>query len=168
MKRLYFVRHGQSELNLQHIYAGQIDTPLTDKGREQAKLAGAKAKDIQIDMIISSPLIRALETAQIIASASGYPADDIFTNPVFMERSYGSLGGKSWDEVDEDETQFPDMESWQALLTRARSGLDLLEDFDADTILLVGHGSFADALRTTINPDGAYSELPNAEIVQLI
>src|SRR5882762_6928889 len=98
MKYLYFCRHGQSQLNLERIYAGQTDTPLTDLGREQAKLAGDRADGIQPDLIVSSPLVRALETAQIIAGEIGYPLGKIATNDIFKERSLGSLEGKSWDE----------------------------------------------------------------------
>lgn len=95
MKRLYFIRHGQSVLNLEETYAGQLDTPLTDYGREQAKIAGMETALIGIDIIISSPLSRAYETAQIVAREIGYPEHDIITYDLLKERSLGSLQGKS-------------------------------------------------------------------------
>lgn len=168
MKQLFFVRHGESELNRQRIYAGQTDTPLTDRGREQARLAGSRSKNVPIDLIVSSPLSRALETAQIIAEAIGYPTERIITNPLFVERSLGSLEGHSWDEAGEDEARFPDIETSDQLLTRSRAGLEYLRGRDEAVILLVGHGSFSRALRTAIDPSRDYDEPENAEIVRLI
>lgn len=168
MQHLYFVRHGESELNLKRTYAGQTDTPLTDRGREQARAAGGQAKTVKFDLIISSPLVRALETAQIIAHEIGYPPEAIITNPQFIERSLGSLEGHSWDEVGEDETLFPDIETKEQLLVRARAGLEYLHTRSEDTILLVGHGSFSRSLRTAIDPSQNYDEPSNAEIVRLI
>ncbi len=168
MKRLFFVRHGESELNLRRTYAGQTDTPLTDHGRAQAKAAGDQAKAIKIDVFVSSPLSRALETAQIIARETGYPEVRILTDPQFMERSLGSLEGHSWDEVAEDETLFPDIETEEQLQVRASAALEYLRSLDEDNVLLVGHGSFSRALRKAIDPSKTYDEPPNAEIVQLI
>lgn len=168
MQHLYFVRHGESELNLRRIYAGQTDTPLTDRGRAQAKAAGDQAKTIKIDVIVSSSLNRAHETAQIIAKEIGYPVERILSNPQFIERSLGSLEGHSWDEVGEDESLFPDIETEEQLLIRARAGLEFLRTLEEDNILLVGHGSFSRALRTAIDPSKTYDEPPNAEIVKLI
>jgi probable phosphoglycerate mutase len=57
MKNIYFVRHGQSIMNVSGHYAGVTDTPLTDEGRNQAKVAGKnlKSEQIPIDIIVSSP-----------------------------------------------------------------------------------------------------------------
>ncbi|HUB93770.1 MAG TPA: histidine phosphatase family protein [Verrucomicrobiae bacterium] len=170
MKRLYFVRHGESVLNQHRLYAGQINTPLTEQGRQQAHMAGYKTT-ITFDLIVSSPLIRAWETAQIIAREIGYPPERILTNSLFMERSLGSLEGRPWDEASEDEALFPDIESEAALLTRAAAGLAYLRTLEADTILLASHGSLAKALRASLDSRDTirdYTEPPNAQIVQLI
>jgi broad specificity phosphatase PhoE len=71
---IYFIRHGESEANLRHVFAGQKDnSALTDKGREQARLEGEKIKslNLSISKIISSPLIRAHDTAKIVAGIIG-------------------------------------------------------------------------------------------------
>jgi len=170
MKRLYFVRHGESVLNRERVHAGQQDTPLTDLGREQARLAGDTARAIKFDIMVSSPLIRALETAQLIAEVTGYPLDRILTNPLFMERSFGSFEGHSWDETP-DEGRYPDIETETALLARARAGLEFLRELEAEDVLLVAHGSLGRALFAAVDQDRTYSdfdELPNAEIVQLV
>ena len=75
MKKVLYVRHGQSETNLRGVFAGgNDDTRLTDLGREQAKNAGKELKGIKIDRIICSPLSRTYETAQIIAKELGFNA----------------------------------------------------------------------------------------------
>lgn len=168
MKHLYFVRHGESELNVRRIFAGQTDTPLTTRGRKQAEAAGEQAKNIRIDQIVASPLSRALETAQIIAAGIGYPRDKIVVNDVFKERSLGTLEGKSWDDYAEQADSTNGAETEAALLARARESLELLKSMPAENVLLVGHGSFSRALRTAIDPGRAYEEPENAEIVQLL
>lgn len=168
MKHLYFVRHGESELNRQRLFTGRIDSPLSAHGEQQAFAAIAQAKTLGIDLIVSSPLIRALKTAQIIAEGIDYPVDRIITNDLFVERSLGSIEGKSWDEYDEDEVQYPDIESLHDLYLRAEEGLRYLQSLDADTILLAGHGSYSRELRAAINGGLEYPEPENAEIVRLI
>lgn len=172
MKHLYFVRHGESVLNAQRVFAGHSDTPLTERGRAQAKQAGFQALHLKevtgIDLVVSSPLSRALETAQIIATTIGYPHNNIVVNDVFKERSLGTLEGKSWDEYDETADADNGAESDEALLERARAGLVLLQSLGAGNILLVGHGSFSRALRTAIDPSQTYDEPPNAKVVQLV
>jgi uncharacterized phosphatase len=168
MKQLYFVRHGESELNARHIFAGQTNTLLSARGEEQAAAAGKTANGLHFDLIVSSPLSRALRTAQIIAKAIGYPHDRIIINDIFKERSLGSLEGLSWEGVDEEATQVSDIETWDELLVRAKAGLEFLKGLDADTILLAGHGSYIRALQTVVNPNQSYPEPPNAHIVQLI
>lgn len=64
--KLYLVRHGQTNWNLEGRIQGQTNIPLNDKGRKQAQQAKEKLQNIPIDLIICSPLMRARETAEII------------------------------------------------------------------------------------------------------
>jgi broad specificity phosphatase PhoE len=91
MKKLYFIRHGLSEMNKSGHFAGTIDTPLAEEGRAQAKMAGIKARELRIDLIVTSPLIRASETAEIIARQIGYPKDKIVLSRLLIERHWGDL-----------------------------------------------------------------------------
>jgi broad specificity phosphatase PhoE len=167
MKHLYFCRHGESEANLQRVFAGRADSPLTPHGCEQARVAGQHADELSLDLIVASPLIRALETARIIAAEAEYPLDKIVTNKLFFERSWGSLEGKSFDSI-EDPTTHPDIESEVDFTARVHAAYEYLQQLDAETILLVGHGSFSRELRSIIDPQNIYKELPNAKIVKLI
>jgi uncharacterized phosphatase len=168
MKQLYFVRHGLSELNVAGLYAGHTETPLTDEGRAQAKEAGREAKSLHIDLIVSSPLSRAHETAKIIAKEIGYPVDKIVTNHLFIERFYGELEGKSYD-PDLDLDGIADMENDDALIERAREALVWLKLQRADNILVASHGSFGRAFRYLHLPEIDFAtKIANAELIRLI
>ncbi|MDE1548610.1 histidine phosphatase family protein [Jeotgalibaca caeni] len=71
MQRLYFVRHGQTELNLGKRVQGAIDSPLLDQSRVEAKKTGTFLAETNIQHIISSPQLRAWETAQHIQDHLG-------------------------------------------------------------------------------------------------
>ena len=69
MKRLYLLRHGQTEFNVKKLVQGRCDSPLTDLGRQQAGMAAAwlKAHNVVPDKVASSPLGRAMDTASLVA-----------------------------------------------------------------------------------------------------
>lgn len=67
MKRVYFVRHGQTLKNRQHIHQGPAE-PLTDVGKEQAKAVVQTLRDYGVDALVTSPYVRAVETASIIGA----------------------------------------------------------------------------------------------------
>lgn len=171
MKHLYFVRHGLSELNKQGRRAGGgTETPLAPEGHGQAHKAGAHAKTLRIDHIISSPQKRAHHTAQIIANEIGYPESDIVLNSLFVERHFGELEGSQW-APDMNIDGFADVETTDTLLHRMHVAYEFLQTLPYDNILIVSHGSTGRALRHIIHPHIPFREsepFPNAEIVQLI
>ena len=63
---IYFVRHGETDYNLKSLIQGQLDIPLNSTGIKQAEELAIKLKDFKFDQIISSPLIRASKTAELI------------------------------------------------------------------------------------------------------
>jgi broad specificity phosphatase PhoE len=165
MKKLYYIRHGLTEMNVQGRWAGHIETPLTDVGRAQAKAAGQVAKKHEIDLIVASPLSRALETARIIAKEIGYPADAIVTSKFVIERDFGSLEGKPYD-PDLNLDGFSDIETDNTLLERAHLALNWLRNLPEENILVVSHGSFGRALRAAIRKEAKVSQekLKNADL----
>ena len=170
MKKLYFVRHGESEMNATGQFAGTTNTPLTKLGRRQAKLAGKKSKDLKIDLIISSPLSRAHDTAKIIAKEVGYPENKIKINPLLAERSYGSMEGQPY-APGFDLDGIADVESTNDLLLRAKEIVDFINRQKVENILVVSHGSIGRAVRHHLLeefPFHKYRRLENAEIVQWI
>lgn len=97
---LMLIRHGQTTHNKARIIQGQMETQLTDLGREQAKHLGQyfKRENISFDKYYSSDLIRAQETCQIIKAEIGSSdADTIQTNNLLRERHWGNLQGQTTD-----------------------------------------------------------------------
>lgn len=174
MKKLYFIRHGLSQMNIEGRWSGTSETPLSAEGRKQAKVAGQHAKGLAIDYIVCSPLSRALETAKIIAEEIGYPIDKIHTNSLFIERHWGELEGEKWD-PDLNLDGIVDIETKDNVIKRARLAIDFLNTLDAHNILVVSHGSFGRAMRHHLT-DHIYENqrskndkgIPNAEIIQWI
>ena len=84
MKKIYFVRHGQTTWNVENKICGATDIPLTDFGHEQAVQTAHKLLEqgITADEILYSPLIRAKDTAMHISEITGIPASD--TNAMFF------------------------------------------------------------------------------------
>ena len=95
---IYIVRHGQTEYNVVGRYGGRIDVPLNENGINQAYELRDILKNIKFDYVFSSPLKRALETAEIICN------NDIIKDDRLIERNNGDLEGKLKTEIDE----FPD------------------------------------------------------------
>lgn len=89
-RRLYLVRHGETERSARHLYSGQADVPLTEEGRQQARRAGERLVPAGIDAIWSSPLCRARDTAEAIAKATGVP---VTVDDRLIEVDYGELEG---------------------------------------------------------------------------
>ena len=73
MHTLYFTRHGETVWNVENKICGMTDSPLTERGRQQARKLGeaVKASGVHIDEILYSPLSRAADTAMAIAEATG-------------------------------------------------------------------------------------------------
>jgi uncharacterized phosphatase len=175
--QLFFIRHGESQNNNEGRFTGQQDIPLTDLGREQARLIGRRilSEGLAPDVIISSPLIRALETAQLVADELHYPREAIIEQPLLMERFFGDIEGKSKAETGQltDELiKKSGAESSEALIERAGEFLKSLELIEADRALVVSHNGFGKRLLTVLkglNPEAAWElpDFPNAELVNI-
>jgi broad specificity phosphatase PhoE len=100
--RLLLVRHAETEWNRAGRYQGCIDTRLSPIGREQARLLAQRLMSIQVDAVYTSPLARAVETAEAIAHSHGLP---IVQDPAFSEICHGEWEGLTVEEV---EARFPD------------------------------------------------------------
>lgn len=99
MTRFFLVRHGETEWNKKRIIQGVSDIPLNDTGRAQAASVGAILARHSFDLIVSSPLSRALETATIIARRLGMPAPVVIED--LKERNYGEAEGSSGADLDQ-------------------------------------------------------------------
>ena len=84
--QIYFLRHGQTDNNREGRMQGRVDIPLNETGRAQARCAARRLKSISFDAVYSSPLGRAVETAQIV---TGLPTQEINIEPRAIELGFG-------------------------------------------------------------------------------
>ena len=150
MKRLYLLRHGQTEFNVKKLVQGRCDSPLTDLGRQQAGAAAAwlKAHNVVPDKVVSSPLGRAMVTANLVATellgqdAAVEPCEGIFERcyGTFEEGPHDALPTDVWD-PGEELVPFGG-EGSRALQERMVATLtNLMSTEDTKTLLAVSHGS---------------------------
>lgn len=145
MGRILLVRHGQSEWNAEGRWQGQADVALSNLGRRQAYAATAKLGTF--DVIASSTLVRAAETAYIIATELGI--GPIIPVPELIERSAGEWSGLTRDDIArewpgylEDEKRPPNYENDDDLWPRLVTGLNIIFDMlgPSDEAIVVAHG----------------------------
>lgn len=165
MKKIYFVRHGESKANSEGIAAGaEFDSPLTTKGEAQAKKMGEVLKDKKVDLIISSPLKRALDTAKIIALEIGYEPKQIITNQIFIERGIGIYAGRpngDFAEAYEKGVLDESVETAEDLVDRVARAIDWLASQKANRIIVVSHSDVSGALRLI------HQKLPHTHLYEL-
>ena len=94
---IYIVRHGQTDWNVEGRYQGRLDIDINEKGIEQAKIMRDELLNVKFDKVISSPLKRAIQTAQIISQFDN--VGDIIIDERIIERCNGELEGKLKTEI---------------------------------------------------------------------
>ena len=90
------LRHGETPMSVQKRYAGRSDVPLTDTGVLQAAAAAKRLASAGIGVIVTSPLLRATQTAQEVAEVTGAP---VVTDEGFRETDFGAWDGLTFAEV---------------------------------------------------------------------
>ena len=94
--RLYLLRHGQTEWNIEGKIQGKTDIPLNETGLRQARCLAEGMREREISAVYSSPLLRAAQTAEILAEEKGLSVSVL---PEFREVDFGLWEGRSWTEV---------------------------------------------------------------------
>jgi len=159
MTRFFLVRHGETEWNRLRKIQGISDIPLNDTGRSQAAALGDILSKHRFDLIVSSPLSRALETAQIVARKLGMPAPLVIQD--LVERNYGEAEGSSGLELDTlypPGTEIPGREDRAEVTKRVvRTLHDLAIRHPEADILAVAHGAVIRCVVDYAAP-GEYSE----------
>ncbi len=171
---LYLLRHGETEFNIEGRLQGQQDSPLTARGRAQARAHGALLKTLIAEpetwRVVASPLGRTMDTARLACAELGLPEAAIETDPRLKEIAFGDWEGLTWAEA---EARHPDLwaarerdrwgfvvpggESYEMVALRARAFLD---EPRGNTIV-VSHGATGRVLR------GLYARLAPPEIKTL-
>ena len=138
-RNFYFVRHGETNWNLEHRAQGQTDVPLNDNGRAQARTIHARLKDAGIKLICTSPLQRARETAEIVAAAMSLPVQVV---DELKEACWGGFEGMvkaDWYTGWLDGQSENGAEPYHEFIHRATRGLNSALANDGP-ILIVAHG----------------------------
>jgi uncharacterized phosphatase len=138
--KICLVRHGETDWNKLGRLQGSTDIPLNETGIMQATLAAHAVKDKGYEIVVTSPLTRAKQTAQIIADLSGL---SLIEMEAFKERSYGDAEGLLKEEREQlyPDNIFPNLESYQDLAARLREGLTEVSKFPYENLIIVAHGA---------------------------
>ncbi len=152
MKKIYIVRHGESEGNAGN-FMQSSETGLSKEGELQSMKIAAKLKKLDFDLLISSPYKRTIQTAELINYENEH---EIFVNDLFRERQrpsrqYGlPKDGDLNKKIDhefftafENDEKYEDGESFKEVKARAIQALDFLNRQEAEKIVVVTHGTFA-------------------------
>lgn len=147
MKKLFLLRHGETQLNLKKVYYGRTDCDLTQKGVEQAAVLTSFFSVLHLDLVYESPLLRAKHTADIVLAQN--PVERVRDDRL-RELDFGAWEGKSYQELTGDpvytawcndwqNTRPPQGESFCDLVGRTQSFYRDLIKSEAEDILIVGH-----------------------------
>src|SRR5262245_386375 len=185
MRHLVFIRHGESQLNAisrqRRTYCGQVETPLTEIGREQARAAGQKLAGlsyVQPRAAISSPLRRAAETLDLVLAALSTGVTLLPPATGLMERSHGKFEGLAEEDVFRDYPHYrddpsycrfmnhfeqcaPGGETLAVVMQRAWSAVRELTETTTGDLIIVSHFN---PIRCVI---GRALELPPEETLKL-
>ena len=162
--KVYLVRHGQCDSNVKQIY-NYVNEDLNEKGIEQATELSKKINDIDYDVIISSPLMRAKHTAEIINAKN----KEIICDERLREREHGSLEGQSVEVTDREDywnyytdKKYGTEESIPHLFARVKEFLDELSKKEYSSVLIVAHSGVSKAFYAYFNgipKDGKFLNL---------
>lgn len=169
MLQVYLVRHGETVWNAERRIQGQSDSPLTEKGEQQAYQVGERVKHLGITHVITSDLGRTRRTAEIIADACGCA---VTLDPRLRELNMGVLEKRPLDGLTAEEEQWratlvngteggriPEGESMTEMATRMHAALNACLELPAGSRpLLVSHGMALGSLVSTILGLPAYAE----------
>lgn len=152
MKTVYFIRHGESEGNAGPIRQSSL-TPLSDHGRTQATFMAKRCSELPIDILVTSTMMRAQQTASVIGEEIGRKA---IPSDLFVERRRPcaqigkpkddphalSINKEMWDNFGIAGYRHSGEENFEDLRDRARQALEFLANRPEENIAVVTHGFF--------------------------
>lgn len=152
MKKIYFIRHGEAEGNVQRI-TQNLDTPLTEKGHEQAKIIANRVQALTPDVLFVSPYLRARQTVEPSELLTGLKAEIL--ESVHETTPPSSLVGVSHDDErraayiaaltknnTDQNWRYEDEESFNDILERCKTTYETLLSRTEEKIIVVSHGGF--------------------------
>lgn len=150
--KICLVRHGETDWNVLGKLQGKTDIPLNQKGKEHAEKCGNSLKNSNWDLIVSSPLRRAKETAIVINNSINAP---IIIMDAFKERDYGIAEGMDLKQrlLKFPDKQYPMKEPRNSLNERVLTGMrELVTNFtDSNKLIVVSHGSIINTILSILS-----------------
>lgn len=164
--KIYLTRHGETDWNKQFIIQGITDNPLNEVGKLQAQSLQQFYTNLNIDIIVSSSLSRASETAYIATGSKPDIIDDRF-----IERDFGYFEGKDINlfYTTADKSIYPDFENDDSIRTRVMNGLEHYASSEYNTIAIFAHSHVLKAALSSIDSENYNfsSNIKNCAIVEL-
>jgi len=162
--KLYLIRHGETKLNKEFRFIGRTDPALSAQGESQAQALAERLADEDISAIYASDLLRATQTASIIAGDSGV---DVIETEGLREIDFGDWEGLSYNEIMEHDKEtldswienptgvdIPGGERWRDFAARINAAFDdITQNENGDAIALVTHGGPIKLLMTRFHGD---------------
>lgn len=166
---ILLARHGETDWNATRRVQGHTDVPLNERGREQARALAKELEDEPLDAVYASDLLRAHETARIVAERKGL---DVIVLPELRERNFGTWEGLTDVEVLERYPQahtgsWGDAETREELSGRILTALGRIAETHPDgQVLVVAHGGPLRVALRAAGADGAET-IDNCHVARL-
>ena len=159
---VYLARHGRTELNAAGLLRGHLDPPLDPVGRREAKDLAVAIANFGSDLVVSSPLRRALETARYFADECGLAVE---IDERLIDRDYGKWAGRPAEELYAEFGSLdaaPGVEPREAVARRALAALDAAADRVEEAAVLVAHDAVNRLLIASLDADrfGSFEQIP--------
>lgn len=144
---IYILRHGQTNYNMEGKFQGQIETELNENGIRQANETKKKLENVKFNIVICSPLKRAIQTAKIVTN------NEIIIDDRIIERSFGKIEGKHSISDYEEKVDVYNIEKFEELCERVYDFLNnVIKNYKSqDNILIVTHECIAQIIETYFN-----------------
>lgn len=170
MRKIYFVRHGETNGNLGGYWQGP-DEPLNENGLKQARILANRVKDLNVGRVISSSMKRAVQTADVIAQSANLSVEysDLFRevkNPTSVQGYVPDSDKDKLIELYKTERlnhlediawHFEDEENVADMTNRIKEAASYLDNLKEESVLIVSHGNFIRNFTGHIITDGSYS-----------
>ncbi len=178
-KNFYLFRHGETEYNRLRLQQGQsIDIGLNIAGCEQARILAAALKEKQVEIVYSSPLKRAVETAEIVSQSLNVPMK---IEPGFIEGNFGVAEGlhaevvcQKWPEIinnwslpsADKNLGFPGGESKAQICARIQQAMNKLVEMPQNHVAISSHSGVLRLLLMELS--GVDRSIPNAKVIEVL
>ncbi len=171
--RICFIRHGETNWNSQSLIQGIIDNPLNDNGIKQAENLATELLKTKIkwEVVFSSPLARALDTAKIVAKKIDYLSEIIIDNDI-IERDFGKIEGMKLSDqiydliILESESTLEKVESLKKRIIRFLK--KIYQKYQNKNVLVFTHSHIIKTVKNILNPNYSFrNSLSNCAIFQI-